>query len=256
MSLGREITKSEMQKDRPWKRIRERLELKLPVRVQCRETPDFEWFEITRLINVTPFGAGFTLKRPIEKGRLVHMTIPMPRQLRVFDHVEDQYRVWALVRYMRSLPVPSGKGSVFEIGVAFVGKRAPKSYEADPTKRYEIAASVTEMRSLTEDPDTIVGPLSNSDKRAFTRHNIAVDMLLETLDEKGEVDLSEETVTENISRQGATVFTSLIIPTGRFIRLSSKQFQLTVYGAVRGQSTGADGVPRIHVEFIDREWPL
>jgi PilZ domain len=157
---------------------------------------------------------------------------------------------------MRSLPIPSGKASVFEIGVAFVGKRAPKSYEADPTKRYEIAASVTEMRSLTEDPDTVVGPLSNVDKRAFTRHNIAVDMLLETLNEKGEVDLSEETVTEDISRQGATVFTSLTIPAGRFIRLSSKQFQLTVYAAVRNQSTGADGVPRIHVEFIDREWPL
>lgn len=245
-----------MQKDRPWKRIRERLELKLPVRVQCRETPDFEWVEITRLINVTPFGAGFTLKRPIEKGRLVLMTIPMPRQLRVFDHLEDQYRVWALVRYMRSLPGPAGQPSVFEIGVAFVGKRAPKSYENDPTKRYEIAASVTEMRSLTEDPDKIVGPLSNSDKRSFTRHNIAVDMLLETLDEKGGVGLKEETVTENISRQGATVFTSLTISTGRFIRLSSRQFQLTVYGAVRGQSTGADGIQRIHVEFIDREWPL
>ncbi len=91
-----------MENERPWKRIRERLELQLPVRVQCRETSDFEWVEITRLINVTPFGAGFTLKRPIEKGRLLQMTIPMPRQLRVFDHVEDQYRVWALVRYVRS----------------------------------------------------------------------------------------------------------------------------------------------------------
>ncbi len=256
MALVLGNTKFEMQKDRPWKRIRERLELKLPVRVQCRETTEFEWFEITRLINVTPFGAGFTLKRPIEKGRLVHMTIPMPRQLRVFDHVEDQYRVWALVRYMRSLPAATGKASLFEIGVAFVGKRAPKSYEHDPTKRYEIAASVTEMRSLTEDPDTIVGPLSNADKRAFTRHNIAVDMLLETLNEKGEADLSEETVTEDISKQGATVFTSLTIAAGRFIRLSSKQFQLTVYAAVRGNSIGADGIPRIHVEFIDREWPL
>src|ERR1700704_1686628 len=90
-----------MSEPRNWKRIRERLELKLPVRVRCRETVDVEWTEITRLIDVTPFGAGFTLKRPIEKGRLLQMTIPMPRQLRVFDHVEDQYRVWALVRYVR-----------------------------------------------------------------------------------------------------------------------------------------------------------
>src|SRR5687768_14376718 len=108
-----------MPKERNWKRIRERLDLKLPVRVQCRESPDFEWVEITRLTSVTPFGAGFTLKRPIEKGRLVHMTIPMPRQLRVFDHVEDQYRIWALVRYLRAKASPSEKTSLFEVGVAF-----------------------------------------------------------------------------------------------------------------------------------------
>lgn len=243
-----------MPKERDWKRIRERLELKLPVRVQCRETPEFEWFEITRLINVTPFGAGFTLKRPIEKGRLVHMTIPMPRQLRVFDHVEDQYRVWALVRYVR--PTQEQRGLVFEIGVAFVGKRAPRSYQEDPTRRYEIASSVFQTRTLTEDPDEIVGPLLSSDKREFTRHNIAVDMLLETLDEKGGIDLKEDTVTENISRQGATIFTSLPIGAGRFVRLTSKQFELTVYAAVRSTSTGTDGVSRVHVEFIDREWPL
>src|ERR1700754_5125507 len=109
------------------KRIRERLELNLPVRVHCFEAPDFEWTEITRLINVTPFGAGFTLKRPTEKGRLLHMTIPMPRQLRVFDHTEDQYRVWALVRYMRILPQPDKKPSLFDVGVAFIGKQAPAS---------------------------------------------------------------------------------------------------------------------------------
>src|SRR6476661_2540426 len=105
------------------KRIRERLELQIPVRVVCRDTPDFQWMEVTRLQNVTPFGAGFTLKRPTEKGRIVHMTIPMPRQLRVFDHVEDQYRIWAIVRYLKASV--GEKGPVFDIGVAFIGKRPP-----------------------------------------------------------------------------------------------------------------------------------
>ena len=36
------------------------------------------------------------------------MTIPMPRQLRVFDHVEDQYRIWAIVRYMKPSIVDNG----------------------------------------------------------------------------------------------------------------------------------------------------
>jgi hypothetical protein len=235
--------------------VRERLELKLPVRVHCRETPDFDWVEITRLNNVTPFGAGFTLKRPTERGRLLHMTIPMPRQLRVFDHVEDQYRVWALVRYIRPLqPSPPDTTSLFEVGVAFVGKHPPRTYEEDPSKRYEVASTTAESLQLKEKSE--MAPSPSADQRAHTRHNIPVDMFLEVFDEKGAVASSESTVTENISRKGATVFTSLTVPVGRLVRLTSQQYNLTAHAAIRACSTGADGIPRIHVEFIDKEWPL
>ena len=237
-----------------WKRIRERLELKLPVRVRCRETADTEWTEITRLIDVTPFGAGFTLKRPIEKGRLLHMTIPMPRQLRVFDHTEDQYRVWALVSYVKPTTPPGSKTTIFEVGAAFIGKHPPRSYQENPSQRYEIGNMTLDQLNVVEE----LAPTewTSSDKRTYTRHNIPVDMLIETLNEKGEVELSEHTVTENISEKGAAMYSTLNLPTGRFIRLTSEQFRLSVYAAVRGHSMGPAGVPRIHVEFIDREWPL
>ncbi len=241
-----------MSEQHTWKRIRERLELKLPVRVLCRETPDFEWMEVTRLNNVTPFGCGFTLKRPSERGRILHMTIPMPRQLRVFDHAEDQYRIWALVRYVRGLSPTDKNLHVFDIGVAFIGKRPPASYEQEPWKRFDISTSAFQELATPEE----IKPITSSDQRVHTRHNIAVDMQLETIDEKGEVGQTEPTVTENISRRGATLFTTLQIPIGRFIRLTSAQYSLTVFAAVRARSVGADGIPRIHVEFIDKEWPL
>jgi hypothetical protein len=240
-----------MTQERDWKRIRERLALQLPVRVHGRETPDFEWTEITRLINVTPFGAGFSLKHPTEKGRLLHMTIPMPRQLRVFDHVEDQYRIWAIVRHFRS-KLTTGNEQAFEVGVAFIGKRAPASYETQPWKRYDVTFSPTEQLATINET-----PLAGSaDDRQYTRHNIAVDMRVELVDQNGAVSKSEHTVTENISAQGATLFTTLEIPVGRFVRLTSEQYRMTVHAAIRSVSTGADGVPRIHVEFIDKEWPL
>ena len=243
-----------MSDQRNWKRIRERLELKLPVRVRCRETADMDWSEVTRLIDVTPFGAGFTLKRPIEKGRLLHMTIPMPRQLRVFDHVEDQYKVWALVRYVRPVEAAEGKPHQFEVGVAFVGKQAPRSYEANPSQRYDVGLS--NPGQLDKIEEWVPTELDSTDKRSGTRHNIPVDMLIEILNPEGEVEASEHTVTENISPRGAAIYTTLSLPVGRFIRLSSKQFKLSVYAAVRGSSMGPAGIPRIHVEFIDREWPL
>ena len=204
---------------------------------------------MTRLTNVTPFGAGFTLKHPTEKGRLLHMTIPMPRQLRVFDHIEDQYRIWAIVRHIKTSIVD--QSTVFAVGVAFIGKRPPASYEKEPSKRYEVTNTTLEA---AKSADELLIPFI--DQRTSTRHNIAVDMRLEIVNESGEVIEHEQTVTENISSNGATLFTTLEIPLGRFVRVTSEQYKITAHAAIRSRSTGADGVPRIHVEFIDKEWPL
>lgn len=240
-----------MSEERNWKRIRDRLALQLPVRVHCRETVDFGWTEMTRLMNVTPFGAGFTLKRPTEKGRLLHMTIPMPRQLRVFDHVEDQYRVWAIVRYLRSDIVDNRV--VFYVGVAFIGKHPPLTHEKEPWRRYEISTDALKELAAAEE---ISLPTMGEDRRVDTRHNIPVDMRLELLDETGAIVQTEQTVTENIGIHGATLFTTLNLPEGRFVRLTSEQQGVTAHAAIRRQSIGPDGVGRLHIEFIDKEWPL
>jgi hypothetical protein len=126
-------------------RQRERFELALPVRVQCRESLDYEWVEMSRLVDVTQFGARLRLKRPTETGRLLLLTLPMPRPLRCFDHIEDQYRVWSLVRNVKLLDPASQKGALVEIGVAFVGKRPPRSFEEDPRRRYDVARSINEL---------------------------------------------------------------------------------------------------------------
>jgi hypothetical protein len=63
-------------------------------------------------------------------------------------------------------------------------------------------------------------------------------------------------VTENISSRGAMVFTTLDLQQGRFVRLTSAQYGVTAYAAIRSRHIGSDGVARLHVEFIDKEWPL
>jgi len=181
----------------------------------------------------------------------LHMTIPMPRQLRVFDHAEDQYRVFALVRHVQPLIELETQSATFDVGVAFIGKRPPASYLTEPWKRYEIANSI--VRPI-QNPENIQ-PLS-VDQRSLTRHNIAVDIQVETIDEQGNANQTEMTVTENISTKGATMYTTLEIPVGRFVRLRSSQYSLTIFAVIRSRNIGPDGIARIHVEFIDKEWPL
>jgi len=238
------------------RRKRERLELSLPVRVHCRETLDHEWVELTRLIDVTPFGARFSIARPTETGRLLHLTLPMPRQLRCFDHVEQQYRVWALVRNVKPVQKSGSVTQRFEVGVAFVGKRAPASFELDPTRRYDVAPSPAEtgLWEINEQGERV--HVKSDDPRPETRHSVPIDVMVEVFDESGKVVESERTVTENISRRGAAVFTSLNVARGRFIRLTSTQYKISVLAAVRGRRTAADGITRLHLEFVDKQWPL
>ena len=68
--------------------------------------------------------------------------------------------------------------------------------------------------------------------------------------------LSETTVTENISLGGAAVFTTLNADTGTFLRVLSPRHNIEILSVVRGSRVGPDGITRLHLEFIDRFYPL
>ncbi|MGH9944363.1 MAG: PilZ domain-containing protein [Pyrinomonadaceae bacterium] len=233
------------------RRLRERLRLAIPVRVRFRESVEFEWTEVTRCVDVTPFGASFGLSRPTEPGRLMHLTLPMPRQFRCFDHHEDQYRVWALVRSAKWGGGAEATGAATDtliVGVALIGKHPPASYLQNPALRYEAAERGGALVPL------VAQSALNSDRE--TRMRLPVEVVVEIVGEKGEVIAREETVTENLSRRGAAIYTTLPIGPGRFVRLTSAREQLTIHAVVRARSEGAGGVARLHLEFVNRDWPL
>jgi len=244
------------------RRLRERIKLALPVRVRGRDSVDHEWVEMSRLVDVTPFGAKFALTHPTESGRMLHLTLSMPRQLRCFDHIEDQYRVWAVVRHVVAFTQPGAEPGLgaplrYEIGAAFTGKHPPPRYLEDPSRRFEVAAltgenNMWEVREMEEE-EAAGGAASRSKE---TRLQMALNVTVEVFDEHGGVRSREQTVTENISRRGAAVWTTLQVERGRFVRLTSTETGLSVVAAVRASRTGADGIPRLHLEFIDRQWPL
>jgi len=252
-SLRRNLKHEENKK----RRLRERIALSLPVRVICRESIDHEWVDMSRLVDLTPFGARLRLKRPSEVGRLLLLTLKMPRQLRCFDHVEDQYRIWALVRNLKTLNSQMEKGAVVEVGVAFVGKYPPKSFAGDPARRYEIVPLQTGMWAVREDSGEVLAQVvDNSDKREVSRHTIPIEVTIEVFANNGTFSPVESTVTENISSQGAAVFTTLDLKPGRFVRVSSPHSGTNIMAVVRDRRIGADGIARLHLHFIGSEWPL
>jgi hypothetical protein len=229
-----------------------RISLTLPMRVEGKDDPSNKWDEITRLKDISPFGAGFTLKRPVKRGRLVQLTLPMPRQMRCYDYVESQYRVWGIVRRCLTLENKS-----YFIGVAFIGKAPPRSYMEDPARIYEISHRAEEglwqIRSAESNPDE--SNLPKEDRR-HSRYGIPVNMMVEVIDQDGNVIKRESTVSENISLGGAAVFTTLNIQEGSYIRVTCSQYDAAIKAIVRGKRIGPDGIPRLHIEFIDNFFPL
>ena len=242
--------------DQKSRRSRERFALALPVRVTCRETLDFEWSEMTRLVDVTPFGARLRLKRPTEEGRILLLTLAMPRQLRCFDHIEDQYRVWSLVRNVKMLDPATENGALVEFGVAFVGKYPPPSLAKDPARRYEIAKGLASgLWAVHENSDRVLAE-ADSEKRKETRHNIPIEVTIEVFADNGTFAESENTVTENISPSGASVFTTLQLEEGRFVRMRNQQSGASIIAVVRNRRIGDDGIARLHLKFVGGKWPL
>lgn len=248
------LTQVPLEKD---DRVKMRLALEIPVRVEGRTDATTTWSEMTRAKDVSAFGVGFNLTRPVKRGRILLLSLPMPRQLRSFDYMEQQYRVYAIVR--RCVPVTEGKDAEkFSIGVAFVGKNPPVSWLKDPTKTYDIqspeggkgAFTLIEVADYDDDHEL------REERRRHTRFPVPISVLLESLDSSGQISTAEMTVTENISLGGAAVFASIDAEIGSFIRFTSQQYNVTLISVVRARRIGPDGIPRLHLEFVDRLFPL
>ena len=234
----------------------QRYELSLPTRVEVKVDNKFSWNEITRLEDVSAFGAGFILKRPVKRGRLILLNVPMPRQLRCYDYLEPQYRVWGLVR--RCIPITENPGAEsYAIGVAFIGKNSPQAFVENPSMLYDLShrddGGLWQLIEAAPMPDESDLPTY---LRRHSRFAIPETLILELLDESGDVAASEVSVTENLSLGGAAVFTSFNVETGSFLRVRSDRFNITIISVVRGKRVGADGIVRLHLEFIDHLFPL
>lgn len=229
-----------------------RLSLKLPIRVFCKESDEYQWTEQSRLVDVSTFGAGFTLTRPVEVGRLVQLSIPLPLKLRCYDHTEPMYSVWGLVRHASALPMAQPQqATLFRIGVGFVGKQPPTSYQEDPTLTYDpLPASVGQdsMLRVKEHPF--------ARQRRETRLMIPLEVLVETLDEDGNPAMQEHTVTETLSSLGTCIPTTLNVGVGNILKISSPRERVSIFAVIRSRKVAPDGIARLGLEFLGKRWPL
>jgi hypothetical protein len=206
-----------------------RLGLRVPVRVQGYDPDGAEWQEITATGDASYGGASFSLKHAHSVGQVVLLTLPLPRNFRRYAISESSYRTYALIRESRP-----GR-AVARVGVMFLGRTPPRGYQDNPGGRY----------FLPGDPGDTV---EHGERRHHERLPLFVDLKIRRAG-GGE----ERTVTENLSRGGARVLSTLPVAPGDVLVVSDTSGRISASAVVRNVFIAPDRITRLNLQFTDVE---
>lgn len=230
----------------------------LPVRVEWLEPNGERQVEVTRLQDVTPRGASLALSQRPEIGQLLHLRLPAPQKKK---RTKEQLRheltalVWALAENPDSSRSKSPDAKQHIASVIFVDDKVPAGSESlHPQDSVYVADEVGSFRLYPR--EEAPGPAFQVNRRRAPRILMPVEVLVEALDDDGNITASEQTVTENISYTGAAVFTTLDLPAASFVQVTSESYGVTLKAIVCARRVDGSGVARLHLAFTDREWPL
>lgn len=212
-----------------------RMALRLPIRVRATESDGKSWDEMSSTDDASFGGASFSLAHPLEAGRTVELTLPLPKRFRRYDLSEPGYRVFGLVR-----DAAKKRGVKARVGVMFLGKNPPKGYEKNPGGHY----------LLPTDP-----PSAPKERRQLTRLEHAyVNLKLQRLGTTGGA-AEERTCAENLGKGGARVMTALPLAKGEIVMIEELGGSFRTRAEICNVYIGEDRVQRLNLHFLDAEAP-
>jgi PilZ domain len=212
--------------------------MNVAVQVRGHDTDGAAWEEMTTSDDISFGGASFALRHSHGVGQVLLLSAPLPSKFRRYDETETSYKTFALIRNSRS--TDSGTRVV---GVMFIGRLPPKGFEAKPGGRYRLPSDARPT------PPPGVEPPPPGERRRHERLQLFVDLRLRRPGGAGFME--EQTVTENLSRGGARVFTTLPVVRGETITVSDLDGRVACEAVVRNVYVGPDRVTRLNLAFPD-----
>lgn len=205
------------------------MSLKLPVRVQGHDSEGRSWEEMASVRDISPGGVCFSLGRPLTRGHVLFLSLPLPKRFRSFDLMEPSYRVYALVRNVEQ------EGRLYKIGVMFLGKHPPRGHEDDPSGLFLLPSD----------------PSPRQERRQHPRLDIFVNVRLRRLGASETGPQEERSIAENIGKGGARVMTSLAVVKGELILFEEVDGDFKTRAEIRRVYVGEDHVTRLNLAFVD-----
>jgi len=215
------------------RRRSERMRLAMPVRANGFDRKTGKWNEMTQTVDVGRTGLTLRMKRRVQLGRVLYLTLPLPAKLRSHCYSEPHYGVYALIR--RVEPPRDGARNV---SLEFLGEHPPDGFLDKPwavfrTKKWD-----------------------GSQRRRGARQKRAEQVRVEYFSDALQLVASEDAETENSSRTGLRITVKAAPAEFDLVRVSCRALGFEALAAPRNRFVAKDGVERLCVKFIEKEWPL
>ena len=207
------------------------------------------WKETAKLTSVSRLGAGFEINKPCKTGQLISLLLSLPVNLRAFDHDKELYRVWGLVQHCNTVNTEEFTG--YQVGVAFIGREAPPSFYENHDQSYRIVG-------LNNDGLWII---TEAEREFINRRHPRFWISLKATLTMSDVENEDEMIvlnaqTENISKSGVAVFCETEANVGDHLVFSLPEFEFEAGAIVRNRQGVGNTTPKIHMEFLDNEFPV
>lgn len=216
--------------------------------IKGKESAATSWTETAELTSLSKNAAGFFLPRSCTAGRLLSLMLPMPSQLRCYDHDKKLYRMWGLVQHCYESTENENDG--YHIGVAFIGKDAPVSYYRNPAQSYRVVGLGKDGLWRIDEFETAFIARKN------LRYWVPIEASIFLLDNDLKTIADDEVRSENISKTGVSVFSKLRVKIGDRIKFASRNPAFSTVAIVRNRRIGPDDRTRIHLEFVEDDFPV
>jgi hypothetical protein len=212
--------------------------MNVAARVLGHDPDGAPWEEMTTTDDASYGGASFPLRHQHGVGQVLLISAPLPRNFRRYDLAETSYKTYALVRNTRT----TDNGN-HVVGVMFLGRVPPKGFDSRPGGRYRLPTDPRAEKAAAQ-PQAPPG-----ERRRHERLQLFVNLRLKRPHNSGVME--EQTVTENVSRGGARVFTTLPVVKGETLTVTDLDDTVAAEAFVRNVYAGQDHVTRLNLHFPD-----
>lgn len=211
----------------------ERFKLALPVQITGYTRRNGKWQEMAETIDVSRSGITLKMRRRVQHGNVLYVTLPMPEKLRVHNYAAPSYNTYALVRRVGRI-----RDGAREVGLEFLGEHPPIGYLEKPCALYRTK------------------PWAGGERRRKPRQTSAEVVSIEYFNEAMQLIAKGNARTEDISPAGLRVLVREAPQEFELARVASLARGFESFATLCNRSLGKDGFERLSLEFIDAEWPL